>query len=168
MNVMIQDIEIIKNYKYMREHNIKNYVKFQNLEVKSCGKNPQLFYTLYDGVLYKFNGCSDCNYSYKCKAKKKNKDENYRYIELISDYELLKKDTRNNLLSTEVIEIKINRLKETLEKHCMNYDRIRRRGLQKVSVEIILMCLGVNVRRHLSSIDENKFKKNCWKTPGNL
>ena len=38
----------------------------------------------------------------------------------------------------------------------MNYDRIRRRGLEKVSAEIMLMCLRVNIRRYLSSIDENK------------
>ena len=187
-----------KNYKYMREHNIKNYVKFQNWEGESSGKHPQLFYTFNDGViclntnigeqvpfdychrkrnkdgvLYKFNGCSDCNYSYKCKAKLKNKDEDYRYIELIPDYELLKEEARNNLLSPKGIEIRINRsiqVEGTFGqiKNNMNYDRIRRRGLEKVSAEIMLMCLGVNIRRYLSSIDENKFKSNCWNTPGNL
>lgn len=30
------------------------------------------------------------------------------------------------------------------------------------------MCLGVNIRRFLSSLDENKFKSNCWNTPLNL
>lgn len=187
-----------KNYKYMREHNIKNYVKFQSWEGESSGKHPQLFYTFNDGViclntnigeqvpfdychrkrnkdgvLYKFNGCSDCNYSYKCKTKLKNKDEDYRYIELIPDYELLKEEARNNLLSPKGIEIRINRsiqVEGTFGqiKNNMNYDRIRRRGLEKVSAEIMLMCLGVNIRRYLSSIDENKFKSNCWNTPGNL
>ena len=50
----------------------------------------------------------------------------------------------------------------------MNYDRIRRRGLKKVSGEIMLMCLGVNIRRYLASYNENKFKSNCWNTPANL
>ena len=50
----------------------------------------------------------------------------------------------------------------------MNYDRIRRRGLKKVSVEIMLMCLGVNIRRYFSSQEQNKFKNNCWQTPSNL
>ena len=143
-----------KNYKYMREHNIKNYVKFQNWEGESSGKHPQLFYTFNDGViclntnigeqvpfdychrkrnkdgvLYKFNGCSDCNYSYKCKAKLKNKDEDYRYIELIPDYELLKEEARNNLLSPKGIEIRINRsiqVEGTFGqiKNNMNYDRL--------------------------------------------
>lgn len=187
-----------KNYKYMREHNIGNYIKFQNWAGESSGKNPQLFYTFddgvlcldtcigevvpfdyyhrkrnKDGVLYKFVGCNNCNYSYKCKAKLKNKDDDYRYIELIPDYELLKEEVRNNLLSPKGIEIRINRsiqVEGTFGqiKNNMNYDRIRRRGLNKVSAEIMLMCLGVNIRRYFSSLDENKFKSKCWNTPSDL
>ncbi len=33
-------------------------------------------------------------------------------------------------------------------KNNMNYDRIRRRGLNKVSAEMMLMCFGVNIRRY--------------------
>ena len=187
-----------QNYKYMKEHSIKNYVKFQNWNGESTGKNPQLFYTFDDGViclnanigeevsfdyyhrrknkegiLYKFSGCNNCNYSYKCKAKLKNKDDDFRYAELIPDYELLKEDVRNNLLSPKGIEIRINRsiqVEGTFGqiKNNMNYDRIRRRGLTNVSAEIMLMCLGVNIRRYFSSLDDNKFKNNCWNTPSDL
>ena len=180
----------------MKEHNIKNYVKFLNWEGESSGKSPQLFYTFEDGVmclntcigkevpfdyyhrrknkeghLYKFVGCNQCKYSYKCKAKLKHKNEDFRYIELIPEYELLKEQVRKNLLSPKGIEIRINRsiqVEGTFGqiKNNMNYDRIRRRGLEKVSCEIMLMCLGVNIRRYFASINnENKFKKNCWKTP---
>ena len=83
---------IYVNYKYMYEHNIENYVKFQSWEGESSGKRPQLFYTFSDGVLclntcigeevsfdsshhqrnkdgklYKFTGCNSCNYAYICK-----------------------------------------------------------------------------------------------------
>ena len=189
-----------KNYKYLKEHSINNYVKFQNWEGESTGKNPQLFYTFddgvmwlntnigeevpfdnyhrkrnTDGVLYKFTGCNSCNYSYKCKAKLKeeNRDTDYRYYELIPAYELLKEEARNNLLSPKGIEIRINRSIQVEGsfgqiKNNMNYDRIRRRGLEKVSTEIMLMCLGVNIRRYLASLKENKFKSNCWNTPSDL
>lgn len=50
----------------------------------------------------------------------------------------------------------------------MNYDRIRRRGLEKVSSEIMLMGLGVNIRRYFYSLDELKFKNNCWNNPSTL
>ena len=189
-----------KNYKYIKECGINNYIKFQNWEGESTGKKPQLFYTFddgvmclntnigeevpfdnhhrkkyKDGVLYKFTGCNSCNYSYKCKFKLKeeNKDKDYRYYELIPEYELLKEEVRNNLLSPKGIEIRINRsiqVEGTFGqiKNNMNYDRIRRRGLEKVSGEIMLMCLGVNIRRYFSSLDENKFKSNCWNTPKDL
>lgn len=105
--------------------------------------------------------------------KLKNKDEDFRLIELIPDYELLKEQARNNLQSPKGIELRINRsiqVEGTFGqiKHNMNYDRIRRRGLDKVSCEIMLMCLGVNIRRYFLSLDDNKFKYNCWSTPSNL
>ena len=189
-----------KNYKYIKKHNINNYIKFLNWEGESTGKNPQLFYTFNDGVmclntnigeevpfdyyhrrknkdgvLYKFTGCNNCNYSYKCKAKlkKENRNTNYRYYELIPEYELLKEEVRDNLLSPKGIEIRINRsiqVEGTFGqiKNNMNYDRIRRRGLEKVSAEIMLMCLGVNIRRYFASQNKNRFKSNCWNTPSDL
>ena len=188
------------NYKYIKKHGINNYIKFQNWEGEATGKNPQLFYTFddgvlclnanigeeipfdyyhrrkyKDGVLYKFTGCNNCNYSYKCKAKLKeeNRNTNYRYYELIPEYELLKEEVRNNLLSPKGIEMRINRSIQSegtfgQMKYNMDYDRIRRRGLRKVSAEVMLMSLGVNIRRYFASLDENKFKSNCWNTPSNL
>ncbi len=187
------------NYQYMKKHNIKNYVKYLQWEGETSGKSPQLFYFFEDGVmclntcigeevefdyyhrrknkngkLYKFNGCNQCNYSYKCKAKLKNKDYDFRYIELIPEYELLKEEARINLLSPEGIILRVNRsiqVEGTFGqiKNNMNYDRIRRRGLEKVSCEIMLMCLGANIRRYFSSLNgKSKFKKNCWKIPTTL
>ena len=187
------------NYKYLREHNIGNYLKFQQWNGESSGKNPQLFYSFNDGIiclntnigqeisfqshtshqrskntkLYKFEGCDNCNYVYKCKKKLKNKDENYRIVELNIDYELLKEEARENLLSPKGIEIRINRSIQDEGtygqiKNNMNYERIRRRGIEKVSCEIMLMCLGVNIRRLLNSFEESKFKNNCWEEDKNL
>ena len=157
------------NYKYLREHHIGNYVKFQTWSGEASGKSPQLFYTFNDGVmcldtcigkeipfnqnyhqrnkegkLFKFIGCNNCKYAYKCKAKLKHKDYDYRTVELIPDYELLKEEARNNLQSPKGIEMRINRSIQAEGtfgqiKNNMNYDRIRRRGLENVSVEIMLI-----------------------------
>ena len=189
---------IYTNYKYLREHHIGNYVKFQTWSGEASGKSPQLFYTFNDGVmcldtcigkeipfnqnyhqrnkegkLFKFIGCNNCKYAYKCKAKLKYKDYDYRTVELIPDYELLKEEARNNLQSPKGIEMRINRSIQVEGsfgqiKNNMNYDRIRRRGLEKVSAEIMLMCLGVNIRKYFSSLDNNKFKNNYWKIPYTL
>ena len=189
---------IYVNYKYMREHNIGNYVKFQTWSGEADGKRPQLFYTFDDGVmclntcigeevpfdyshhqrnekgkLYKFIGCNACNYAYICKKTLKNKDEDYRLYELNTDYELLKEQARKNLLSPEGIEIRINRsiqVEGTFGqlKQNMNYVRIRRRGLKKVSCEIMLMCLGRNIRKLFVLLNDDKIKSNYWKKPNNL
>ena len=95
--------------------------------------------------------------TYICKKQLKNKEQDFRLYELIPNYELLKEKARTNLLSPEGIEIRINRsiqVEGTFGqiKQNMNYDRIRRRGLTKVSCEIMLMCLGKNVRKIFSII----------------
>lgn len=188
---------IYKNYKYMYEHNINNYVKFQSWEGESSGKNPQLFYTFSDGVLclntcigenipfekthqryensklYQFVGCNNCNYSYVCKKKIKNKDLDFRQIELIPEYEMFKEQARINLLSSEGIEIRVNRsiqIEGTFGqiKQNMQYIRIRRRGIEKVKCEIMLMCLGRNIRKFFTILDKDEIKSNYWEKPSNL
>ncbi len=189
---------IYVNYKYMREHDIGNYVKFQSWTGEADGKRPQLFYTFTDGVLclntcigekipfnkshhqrhengelYKFTGCSDCNYSYICKKTLKNKELDFRLYELIPDYELLKEQARNNLLSPKGIEIRINRsiqVEGTFGqlKQNMQYIRIRRRGIEKVSCEIMLMCLGRNIRKFFALLNSNQIKSTFWEKPQNL
>ena len=181
------------NYKYMREHKIGNYVKFQAWTGEADGKRPQLFYTFTDGVLclntcigeeipfdyyhhqryaesklYKFTGCNDCGFSYICKKNLKNKDFDYRLYELIPDYEVLKEEARDNLLNPKGIEIRINRsiqVEGTFGqlKQNMQYVRIRRRGMEKVSCEIMLMCLGRNVRKFFTLLDSDKIESNYWK-----
>lgn len=122
-----------------------------------------------------FDGCNTCDYSYVCKSYMniENKKKNYRIKELSIEYELLKDEAMNNLISPKGIEIRINRsiqVEGTFGqiKQNMNYERIRRRGINKVSCEIMLMCLGVNIRRYINSLNDNKFKSNCWNTPDNL
>ncbi len=186
------------NYQYIRQHNIGNYIKFQSWEGEANGRNPQLFYTFDDGVLcldtcigekipfdkkyhqrnkggelYKFTGCHNCGYAYKCKKLLKNKDLDFRLFELIPDYELLKEQARKNLLSPKGIEIRINRsiqVEGTFGqiKQNMNYDRIRRRGLEKVSCEIMLMCLGRNIRKFLTLLEAKEVKSNYWEENNGL
>ena len=186
------------NYKYMKDKGIKNYVKHSTWSGESEGKRPQLFYTFDDGVmcintcigeeisfegirhpryknskLYKFTGCNSCNYSYICKKNLKNKDNDYRLYELIPEYEELKEEARKNLLSPKGIEIRINRsiqVEGTFGqiKQNMQYTRIRRRGIENVSGEFMLMCLGANVRKYFSTLNGKKLKDNYWNTPSNL
>ena len=180
------------NYEFMFENNINNYVKFQSWEGEASGKNPQLFYAFDDGVmclntcigeiipfdnkhkqrrkntkLYKFIGCDNCNYTYICKKRLKNKNENFRLVELDINYELYKENARKNLLSSKGVEIRVNRsiqVEGTFGqiKQNMQYDRIRRRGIEKVKCELMLMCLGVNFRKLFSMLDNENNKSLYW------
>ena len=191
---------IYENYKYMRKHKINSYVKFASWSGEASGKNPQLFYAFEDGImclntcigeeipfnnyhhqrnknskLYKFAGCNNCNYAYICKKKlmPKNKDKDYRIVELNKDYELLKNNARDNLLSPKGIEIRINRsiqVEGTFGqiKQNMGYDRIRRRQIKRVEVEIMLTCLGRNIRKLFTMMDKTNIKSKYWEKSNNL
>ena len=99
--------------------------------------------------------------------KEKNRDKDYRIVELNPDYELLKEKARINLLNPKGIEIRINRSIQVEGtygqlKQNMQYVRIRRRGLEKVSCEIMLMCLGRNVRKFFALLDSGNVKSKYW------
>lgn len=186
------------NYEFIEQNKVGNYVKYQAWEGEANGKKPRLFHVdennnvlclnnkigtpyktdthakIPNSKFYKWTNCNDCNYSHKCKEFLKDKTKDYRTREISIDYELYKDKARNNLLSTKGIQIRVNRsiqVEGTFGqiKQNMNYDRIRRRGLKSVSCEIMLMCLGVNIRRYFYSIKNGKkFKNNCWNTPEDL
>ena len=93
----------------------------------------------------------------------KNKEYDYRLCELIPNYELLKKQARENLLSSQGIEIKKSIQVEVTFvqlKQNMNYDRIRRRGLEKVSCE-------VTVSKYFVLLNQDNIKGNYWEKPLN-
>ena len=52
-------------------------------------------------------------------------------------------------------------------KQDMDYERARRRGMENVSLEFMLTCLGYNIRK-LFSLIEGKAKMDYWKVPEDL
>lgn len=103
----------------------------------------------------------------------KNKDKDYRIVELNKDYELLKNNARDNLLSPKGIEIRINRsiqVEGTFGqiKQNMGYDRIRRRQIERVEVEIMLTCLGRNIRKLFTMMDKTNIKSKYREKSNNL
>ena len=77
------------------------------------------------------------------------------------------------MLSPEGIEIRVNRsiqVEGTFGqiKQNMNYECIRRRGMNKASCEIMLMCLGRNIRKISVLEDSKKIKYNYWEKNDNL
>lgn len=189
---------IYKNYEFITSNNIGNYLKFASWNGEISGKRPKLFFITYDnnfkclnGIIgkyiytkthpmykdskfYIFEGCNNCNFSYKCKEHLKNKTENFRKAEISIKYEIYKDEARKNLLSPEGIEIRINRSIQVEGtygqiKQNMNYTRFRRRRINNVECEFMLECLGVNIRKLFKIIDDSSsIKKSYWNRPTNL
>ena len=85
---------------------------------------------------------------------------------------LYKEEARQNLLSVKGIEMRVNRSSQVegafgVIKQDMNYERIRRRGLEKVSAEIMLVCLGYVIRKIFGLIDGTGSIE-YWKAPDGL
>ena len=125
------------------------------------------------GRRFRFKGCLSCPYAYKCKEKVKEKETDARETELVIDYEILKEKTRKRLLSLKGIEIRVNRsiqaegsfgqLKQNLQ-----YVRMRRRGMRKVSCEIMLEAMAINIRKVFSLYGKNDIRSYYWKAGENI
>lgn len=117
--------------------------------------------------LYKFAGCLSCNYEYICRKNYKNRDDDFRRAELSTEYERLKNTARENLKSLKGIEIRVNRSIQVEGafgnlKQNLGYIRIRRRGMEKVGCEIMLMSLAANIRKLFSIYDKTNTKSKYW------
>lgn len=185
------------NYRYLKEHNIENYVKYKMWRQDVSGENTD-YYKFVNGKLICLNGktaieksehngrhpraknnkfyvienCRRCKYKQVCFKPIKNKKATSRVFETNEEMYLYKEEARQNLLSTKGIEMRVNRSSQVegafgVIKQDMNYERIRRRGLEKVSAEIMLVCLGYVIRKIFGLIDGTGSIE-YWKAPEGL
>lgn len=116
--------------------------------------------------------CSKCEYKEYCNRNVKEKEKNQRVFETSREFNIYKNIAKSNLLSTKGIELRVNRSAQAegafgVIKQDMEYDRIRRRGLEKVSAEIMLVCLGY-VLRKLFKLFAGTAKMDYWIAPSTL
>lgn len=186
----------LKNYEYLHEKGIDNYVKYKSWEGNVSGKNPDRYYlnednsitclngnkgtkvnlpnrhpTIANSLFYKITGCDNCNFVPYCK-KYKNKNENERIFEINEKLILYKQEAEKNLLTVKGIEMRVNRSSQVegaygVIKQNMEYTRLKRTTMDKVQAEIMLICLGYNIRKLFRYFD-GKAKYNYWIAPANL
>ena len=187
----------LPNYRYLKEHNIENYVKYNMWRQDVSGENVD-FYKFVNGKLICLNGktaieksehngrhpraknnkfyvienCRRCKYKQLCFKPIKNKKATSRVFETNEEMYQYKAEARQNLLSIKGIEMRVNRSAQVegvfgVIKQDMNYERIRRRGLKKVSAEIMLVCLGYVIRKVMGLIDGTGSIE-YWKAPEGL
>ena len=187
----------LKNYTYLKEHNIENYVKYLTWEGNASGKRPSQYRINYDEtitclngnagniatdspshprkqntVFYRVDGCNICNYKDYCKRFMKDKTQDYKYFEVSQDLQKYIQEAEENLLSPKGIEMRVNRSSQVegafgVIKQDFLYERFRRTLLPKVSTEFMLICLGYNIRKLFRFYSGNA-KFEYWKAPEGL
>ena len=184
------------NYKFLKENNIENYIKFSDWNKLIDGSYKNLYHFDQDGnficlnnkigkeykeyngrhphsskTIYVIENCKRCKYKDYCFEKIKDK-KNERMFEANKELFFFRNEAIKNLLSKKGIEMRVNRSAQSegafgVIKQDMDYERLRRRGLEKVNIEIMLICLGYNIRK-LFSIMSGEAKMDYWKAPKNL
>ena len=186
----------LENYSYLDTHNIKNFVKYVSWQGNVSGSNPSQYrlnddetitclngnvgykdktnwhHRKADSIFYKVTGCNTCAFKLYCKRYMKNKDEDFKIFEVVIKLQKYIQQAEENLLSVEGIEMRVNRSSQVegafgVIKQDFQYERFRRRSLNKVSCEFMLVCLGYNIRK-LFRYYSGEAKYNYWVAPDGL
>lgn len=104
-----------------------------------------------------------------CRQYMKDKTASFRIFEFNPEMQRFKQNARDLLLSVEGIEMRVNRSCQAegnfgTVKHNMFYDRIRRTGMEPVTMELLLSFLGYNLRKYMRYCDSG-VKAKYWMAP---
>ena len=187
----------LENYRYMAAAGIENYVKPQTWQKMVGGEYVELYHfdeernlvclngrkavvcenggTHHRGRetrFYRIENCRRCKFKPYCMRTLKDGNRQERVFEVCYDLWVFKNEATANLLSPKGIEMRINRSSQVegvfgVMKQDMDYDRVRRKGLDNVSVECMLVCLGYNIRKLFTFI-VGKGKTDYWTAPDGL
>lgn len=187
----------LDNYSFMESVGIENYVKHQYWQKFISGEYADLFHFDEDKNLLCLNGkkatiltnktthsrgkgslfyhvddCTSCHYKPYCMRTLKDKNQTERTFETSYDLIRYRNEANDHLLSPKGIELRVNRSAQVegafgVIKQDMDYDRVRRRGIENVGAEIMLVSLGYNIRK-LFTIFEGKERLNYWVAPDTL
>lgn len=187
----------LDNYEFLEKNKIGNFVKYNEWKKFVNGEYSPLFYLVGDDLyclnnkkaeclsnynnrhprrknykLYVIKECKYCRKKDECMKDLKNKKVNERVFEVSSKLYKYKQEANDNLLSAKGIEMRVNRSAQVegafgVIKQDMNFIRLKRRGLENVSLEVMMVLLGYNINKFFKMID-GTFKSNYWVAPENL
>lgn len=187
----------LENYEYLNKNHIGNFVKYFSWEGNVSGKHPDCYRLNKDGtitclnnrigeqitikerhpkkakaVFYLIENCNGCPFKSYCMRFNKDTTKNFKIFEVIPDLINYKQQAEENLLSVKGIEMRVNRSVQVEggfgnEKQNRKYTRIRRRGINNVSTESMLVLLGLNIKKLFNYYETNKVLK-FWTAPKDL
>ncbi|MCQ2976366.1 MAG: transposase [Bacteroidales bacterium] len=188
---------VLKNYKFLKDNNIENYVKNQSWEGNVSGSYPDSYtinsddtITCLNGligeaikienrhpkksnaVFFRIDGCNNCSFKSFCKRYMHNQDDDFKIFEVNKEFQHLKLEAWNNLLSPKGIEIRVNRSIQVegvfgIIKQDYGRTRFNRRGMERVKTETMLYFLGLNIAKLFRYYETGKLNK-FWIAPDDL
>lgn len=187
----------LDNYRYCQDNGIEAFVKYQSWEGECSGRRPALYelnndnsitclgglnavpteiegrhHKLKNGLFYRVHCPEECPFMPYCRQWMKIPVAAERVFEINPEYQRLKQQARDRLLSVKGIELRVNRSCQVegvygIAKYNMQYNRIRRAGMNRVKAEFMLILLGLNVRKLFRCV-EKKTSLDYWKAPEGL
>lgn len=181
-------------YRYLKEHGISAYVKYNSWQSELSGRWPALYELLCDGTLrclggrigqqvsiegrnpkkaggifMKVDGCTGCPFMSYCRRFMKEPFSDYKIFEIQPEFQMMKQEARDRLLSVRGIELRVNRSSQVegcfgILKEDRDYNRFRRTGLCRVALEMMLECLGMNIAKYLG-VKTGKASLKYWEAP---
>ncbi len=183
-----------ENWRYCHDHGIKGFIKYNSWAAERSGHSPAVYELEDDdtitclggrkgcitqipnrhpkrkgAVFYRVDGCPGCAFMPYCRRFMDERTGSFKIFEVAPEYQRYKQEARDMLLSVEGIEMRVNRSIQAEGsfgglKQDMAYTRLRRTSLEKASLEIMLTCLGFNIRKYMRFIlKQTSFKE--WKVP---
>lgn len=184
----------LENYQFCKEHNIKAFIKYQTWQGECSGRRPAIYemnddetitclgnrigkpidiidrhHKFKGSVFYQVDNCTGCEFMPYCRQFMKTPVGDSKIFEINPNYQKLKQEARDLLLSVEGIEMRVNRSCQAeggfgILKQDMLYDRFRRVGIEQVKVEFMLTALGYNIRKFLR-YSEKGLQVKYWTAP---
>ena len=184
----------VENWRYCHDHSIRGFIKYNSWSGERSGRNPAVYELEDDGsikclggrkgyatqipnrhpkrkgaIFYRVDGCDGCQFMPYCRRFMNEQEGCSKIFEVDLDYQRYKQEARDLLLSVEGIEMRVNRSIQAEGafggiKQDMPYMRLRRTSLERASLELMLTCLGFNLRKYMR-FTVKKIKFNEWKAP---
>lgn len=183
-----------ENWKYCHVHDIKGFIKYNSWAGERSGRNPAIYELEADdtitclggrkgfitqipcrhpkrkgAVFYRVDGCDGCAFMPYCRRFMNERTGSFKVFEVSPEYQRYKQEARDMLLSVEGIEMRVNRSIQVEGafgglKQDMAYTRFRRTSIEKADLEVMLTCLGFNIRKFMRYIHKKTGLKE-WKVP---
>lgn len=123
-------------------------------------------------VFFRVDGCNGCPFMPFCKKYMKDQSEDFKIFEVVKEGQRYKQQAEENLLSPKGIEMRVNRSIQVegtfgILKRDYGRPRLNRRGLERVSTEMMLNFLGMNIAKLFRFYETGKLCR-FWVAPDDL